>query len=132
MNYRLIHDGIEVIALIEAVGETSTNAQCFEGTLAQCRAEVARLSLTDPRGVLPAPYELNKYVILERLIARGLGEAFVQVLSSNALTKARWDAAIVLESTNPLFLAAQGQMIPALGVSADTAAQILREGREIP
>ena len=89
-----------------------------------------------PRGRLvpvpAAPYELSKYIILERLIARGKGEAFLVILSSDPLTKARWDAATALDSDNPLLLAARDQLLPILGCAAEDAAQILRPGRDIP
>lgn len=85
-----------------------------------------------PSILSPAPYELSKFIILERLIARGLGQAFLQVLASDPLTQARWDAATALDSDNPLFLAAQHQLFPALGATPAEAAQILRPGRDIP
>jgi hypothetical protein len=53
MNYRLIHSETEVIAVVEDVGETVTPFTVFTGTLAQCRAEAARIGLSDPSEAIP-------------------------------------------------------------------------------
>lgn len=48
-GHRLIHDDVQVIALIEATSGvvTETRHKIYTGTLDACRAEIARLGLSE-------------------------------------------------------------------------------------
>lgn len=53
-GWRLIYDGIQVIALFESSGETETIHTIFEAdTQAKCEAEIIRL------GLIPLPVDLQ-------------------------------------------------------------------------
>jgi hypothetical protein len=48
MNYRLIHNNTEVVAIIEATGTTCSNGNTiFEGTIQEVMSEVESLNLTN-------------------------------------------------------------------------------------
>ena len=44
--WRLVHDGVKVIALFKSNGITSTTNQLFAGRRAECEAEIKWLKLT--------------------------------------------------------------------------------------
>ncbi len=46
LSWRLVHDGVSVLALFESEGVTGTKFTLFTGTRAACDAEIARLGLS--------------------------------------------------------------------------------------
>lgn len=71
-SWRLVHDGTKVLALMETAGFTESVHQIFEATtLAECQAEIERLSLeplpaesqpeTDPTRVISALEFMDRF-----------------------------------------------------------------------
>jgi hypothetical protein len=50
----------------------------------------------------PPPRLIDKLTIVDRLIAAGKIEAALSALASDAVTKARWDAAVHIDTTDPV------------------------------
>jgi hypothetical protein len=48
LSWRLVHDGVNIIAFFEAEGVTSTINQLFTGTEDECLDEIVRLGLVEP------------------------------------------------------------------------------------
>lgn len=48
LSWRLVHDDGEILGFFESTGYTETIHTLFTGTESECRAEIARLGLTEP------------------------------------------------------------------------------------
>lgn len=82
----------------------------------------------------PREYTVSKFIVIERIIARGLFDSFYAILNQPEMRQMlfRWNATIDLVSTSPLLIGARDQLLPLIGCTAETAEEILREGRDIP
>ena len=119
MNYRLVHNNTDILALVEAEGVTSSIYTIFEGNLAQVRAEVLRLNLQDPQGLIPIsmPIELSKLAIRRKLRELGLEATFNTLLASIPNAQSDWNDAEVIMSNDPLFTTYAQQFQTALGLT---------------
>lgn len=74
-------------------------------------------------------YEVSKYRIIDQLDTMGKLDAFLELINADGKLRARWDAAVVLDSTNALVVQAKAAMVSKLGIGADDVERILKNAR---
>lgn len=74
-------------------------------------------------------YEVSKYRIIDQLDALGKLDGFLALINADGKLRARWDAAVVLDSTNALVVQAKAAMTSTLGLSANDVERIMKNAR---
>lgn len=73
----------------------------------------------------PEPFEVSKYKLLLELKAIGAFGVFSEFLHADAERKMLWDAAVALDSDNPMVVAASTVLLPAFGLDPTAASNLL-------
>lgn len=79
--------------------------------------------------IADAGYEVSKYRIIDQLDTMGKLDAFLELINADGKLRARWDAAVVLDSTNALVVQAKAAMVSKLGIGADDVERIMKNAR---